>query len=167
MAKKRTYREFKQGIFKPQNSQKCLNKENIVYRSGLELKLMLVLDKNPNVIQWSSEKVIIPYKHPVKSAQSGTPQYARYFVDFYMKLKVGEVIKEYLVEIKPERQCSRPTTHGNKKQSTLLYENLTFCVNTSKWEAARKWCENEKRVKNRDIEFIIITEKNIDTILGK
>jgi len=167
MAKKRTYREFKQGIFKPQNSQKCLNKENIVYRSGLELKLMLVLDKNPNVVQWSSEKVIIPYKHPVKSAQSGTPQYARYFVDFYMKLKVGEVIKEYLVEIKPERQCSQPTNHGNKKQSTLLYENLTFCVNTSKWEAARKWCENEKRVKNRDIEFIIITEKNIDTILGK
>lgn len=160
MAKKRTFREFKQGIFKPQNSQKCLNKENIVYRSGLERKLMLVLDKNPNVVQWSSEKVIIPYKHPVKSAQSGTPQYARYFVDFYMKLKVGEVVKEYLVEVKPERQCSSPTNHGNKKRTTLLYENLQWAINQAKWEAAESYC------KKKNYKFLIINEKNIDTILS-
>jgi hypothetical protein len=166
VAKKRTYREFKQGLYKPQNPGKCLNKTPPEYRSGLERKLMLVLDKNPNVIEWSSEKVIIPYKHPVKSAQSGTPQYSRYFVDFYMKIKVGENFKEFLIEVKPERQCSPPTNHGNKKKSTIVYENLTFCVNTSKWEAARKWCEDQKRLKNRDIKFIIITEKNIDSILS-
>lgn len=166
MAKKRTYREFKQGLYKPQNPSKCLNKTPPEYRSGLERKLMLVLDKNPNVIEWSSEKVIVPYKHPVKSAQSGTPQYARYFVDFYMKLKVGEVVKEYLVEVKPERQTRKAENHGNKKQSTLLYEQLQFAINTSKWEAAKKWCEDQKRLKNRDIKFLIITEKNIDTILG-
>ena len=166
MANNRSYREFKQGIFKPSNPAKCLNKENIIYRSGLELKLMLVLDKNPNVIQWSSEKVIIPYKHPVKSAQSGTPQYARYFVDFYMKLKVGEVVKEYLIEVKPDSQTREAKNHGNKKPSTLLYEQLQFAINTSKWEAAKKWREDQKRLKNRDIKFLIITEKNIDTIIG-
>jgi len=160
MAKKRTYREFKQGIYKPQNPIKCLNKDNIVYRSGLERKLMLVLDKNPNVVQWSSEKVIIPYKHPVKSAQSGTPQYARYFVDFYMKLKVGEVVKEYLVEVKPERQCSAPTNHGNKKRTTLLYENLQWAINQAKWEAAEAYC------KKKNYKFLIINEKNIDNILS-
>lgn len=160
MAKKRSYREFKQGIFKPSNPAKCLNKENIVYRSGLERKLMLVLDKNPNVIQWSSEKVIIPYKHPVKTAQSGTPQYARYFVDFYMKLKVGEVVKEYLIEVKPEKQCSAPTQHGNKKRTTILYENLQWAINKAKWEAAENYC------KKKNYKFLIINEKNIDTILS-
>lgn len=166
MAKKRTYREFKQGLYKPQNPGKCLNKTPPEYRSGLERKLMLVLDKNPNVVEWSSEKVIIPYKHPVKSAQSGTPQYARYFVDFYMKLKIGEVVKEFLIEVKPDRQTREATKHGNKKQSTLLYEQIQFAINTSKWDAAKKWCEDQKRLKNRDIKFLIITEKNIDTILG-
>ena len=160
MAKKRNYREFKQGVFKPSNPDKCLNKENIVYRSGLERKLMLVLDKNPNVIQWSSEKVIIPYKHPVKTAQSGTPQYARYFVDFYLKLKVGEVVKEYLIEVKPEKQCSPPTQHGNKKRTTILYENLQWAINKAKWEAAETYC------KRKNYKFLIINEKNIDSILS-
>ncbi len=160
MAKKRTYREFKQGLYKPQNPSKCLNKTPPEYRSGLERKLMLVLDKNPNVIEWSSEKVIIPYKHPVKSAQSGTPQYARYFVDFYMKIKIGETIKEFLIEVKPEKQCSPPTNHGNKKKSTLLYENLQWAINRAKWEAAEAYC------KKKNYKFILINEKNIDTILS-
>ena len=161
MATKRTYREFKQGSFKPVNSSKCLNKTPPEYRSGLELKVMKVLDKNPNVLSWSSEKVIIPYKHPIKSAQAGRPEYARYFVDFYIKLKVGENVQELLVEVKPEKQCSKPTTHGNKKASTILYENMTYAINTAKWEAAEQYC------KKKNYKFIIITEKNIDTILGK
>lgn len=160
MAKKRTYKEFKQGLFKPSDTLKCLNKTHPEYRSGLELKLMLVLDKNPNVISWSSEKVIVPYVHPVKSAQAGTPQYARYFVDFYMKLKVGELIKEYLIEVKPSRQCEKPTAHGNKKTSTILYENVMWAINQAKWEAAKKYCEK------KNYKFIIINETNIDKILS-
>lgn len=166
MAKKRTYREFKQGLYKPMNPDKCLNKTPPEFRSGLERKLMLVLDKNPNVVKWSSEKVIIPYVHPLKSAKSGQNEYARYFVDFYMKLKVGEGYKEFLVEVKPYSQTIEVSNNGNKKQSTLLYEKLQYSVNISKWSAAKKWCEDQKRLKNRDIQFIIITEKNIDTILG-
>lgn len=158
--------EYKQGVFSPVNRNKCLNKGQVVYRSSLELKLMRVLDNNSNIIEWSSEQIIIPYKHPIKSAQSGTAQYARYFVDFYMKLKIGENIKEYLVEVKPDRQTRKAEKHGNKKLSTLIYEQLQFQINTSKWDAAKKWCENQSRTQNRDIKFIIITEKNIDTILG-
>jgi len=165
MPKKRTFREFKQGQFKPSNREKCLNKTNPEYRSGLEMKVMTVLDKNPNVLQWSSEQIIIPYIHPIKSAQSGSPEYARYFADFYIKLKVGETIKEFVVEVKPDRQTRPATKHGNKKTSTILYEQIQFAINTSKWEAARKWCEDQKRTKNKDISFIILTEKNIDTIV--
>ena len=87
---KRTYREFKQGIFKPVNHKKCLNKTDVVYRSFLEARLMKLLDKNSNVIEWSSEQVIIPYKHPQKSKMEGKPVYARYFVDFFIHLKVGK-----------------------------------------------------------------------------
>lgn len=160
MAKKRTYREFKQGFYKPINSSKCLNKTSPEYRSDLERKLMYVLDRNPNIIQWSSEKVIIPYVHPVKSAKSGVPEYARYFVDFYIKLKIGETIKEFLVEVKPHSQTQKPTVHGNKKQSTIIYENTMWAINQSKWSAAKKYCEK------KNYQFIIITEKNIDKILS-
>jgi hypothetical protein len=161
MPVKRTYREFKQGLFKPNNQPKCINKTPPEYRSGLELKVMKVLDKNPNVLSWSSEKVIIPYQHPIKSSQSGKPEYARYFVDFYIKLKIGEKVAELLVEVKPENQCHKPKNHGNKKASTLLYENSMYAINCAKWEAAKKYCEK------KNYQFIIITEKNIERILGK
>jgi hypothetical protein len=160
MSKKRTYREFKQGFFKPVDSAKCLNKTPPEYRSGLELKVMKVLDKNPNVLSWSSEKVIVPYVHPIKTAQSGRTEIARYFVDFYMKLRVGETIKEFLVEIKPHKQTKQPTTHGNKKKSTILYENVQWAINQAKWEAAKKYCEK------KNMQFIIIDENNIEKLLS-
>lgn len=167
MSKKRTYREFKQGQYKPVQSSKCLNKTPPEYRSGLELKVMKVLDKNPNVLLWSSEKVIIPYVHPIKTAQSGKVELARYFVDFYIKLKINDKVAELLVEVKPHSQTLEVRKHGNKKPSTLLYEQTQFAINTAKWNAAKKWCEDQKRLKNIDIQFIIITEKNIATILGE
>lgn len=154
MAKKRSFREFKQGVFKPINKDKCLNKTEIVYRSGLERSVMIVLDKNVNVIKWGSENVVIPYFKPIEERM------ARYFVDFYIEIKIGEEIKKYIVEVKPHSQLTvKP--HGNKKTSTILYENIQFAVNKAKWEAAEKWA------KNKGMEFLIITEKNIDSILGK
>lgn len=160
MAKKRTFREFKQGIYKPLNREKCLNKHEVVYRSKLEQRLMLILDRNPNVISWGSENVVIPYKHPIKSAQSGTPQYARYYMDFYCKLKINNVVKEMLIEVKPESQTRPPGKHGNKKSSTILYENLQWSINSAKWEAAHKFCVQ------KNWGFLIVTEKNIDSMLA-
>jgi hypothetical protein len=162
-SKKRSYREFKQGLYRPTNPAKCLNTTPPEYRSGLEMKLMNVLDRNSNIIKWSSEKVIIPYFKRVEQRM------ARYFVDFYFQIKIGDVIKEFIVEVKPQRQTENPLdkpSHGNKKKSTILYEQTMFITNTDKWEAAKKWCNEQKRTKNRDIEFIIITEQNIDTILS-
>jgi hypothetical protein len=159
MNSKRTYREFKQGLYRPVNKAKCLNKTSPEYRSGLEMKMMNVLDKNDNILEWSSEKVVIPY------FKSSEQRVARYFVDFYFKIKIGELIKEFIVEIKPYKQTLPPTDHGNKKKSTMMYEQVSFLNNTNKWDAARQWCLEQKKNKNRDIEFKIITEKNIDTIL--
>jgi len=160
LAKKRTYREFKQGVYKPLDTKKCLNKTFPIYRSGLERQMMLVLDKNPNVLSWGSENVIIPY---YKSVEKRT---ARYFLDFYIKLQVGELIKEFIIEVKPHSQTEERTYRKGTKASTILYESLTFKTNKDKWLAAQKWCKEQKDKKNRDIEFIIITEKNIATIFG-
>jgi len=155
MAKKRTFREFKQGTFHPINKGKCLNPDNISFRSGLESQLMVILDKNPNIISWGSENVIIPY---FKKAEN---RWARYFVDFYVKIKLGENVKEYIIEVKPEKFTKPPTTNGNKKKSTILYEQVTYLTDSNKWEAAKKWCDDQKLKNKRDIEFMIITEKNI------
>lgn len=150
MAKKRTYREFKQGEFKPVNRLKCLNRDAIIYRSGLELSLMIILDKNPNILEWNSEGHIIQYIKPT------TNRPARYFVDFYVKIKIGNRIQKLLIEVKPDKQTRPVKEHGNAKASTILYSQLEYAINTAKWEAAKKWCQQQG-----DYEFHIITEKNI------
>lgn len=150
---KKKFDEFKQGLFTPLNKKKCLNKGEIVFRSSLELKMMRILDNNPLVLEWNSEGTIVPYIKP-----GPVPKPARYFVDFYFKIKIGETEKKFLVEVKPYRQSKRPEKHGNKKASTILYENLQFLINTKKWEAA------EKYAKDKGMQFLVITEKNIDQL---
>ena len=76
-------------------------------------------------------------------------------VDNVVKLKVGDKIEKYLIEIKPKKQTQPPTQHGNKKQSTVLYENMTYIKNMAKWEAARKWC------KRKGYKFQILTEEHL------
>ena len=153
MAKKRTFKEFKQGVFKPVNKKKCLNKGEIIYRSGLEMKVMFELDKNPNVIEWNSEGTIVPYIKPT------TGQPARYFVDFYMKVKMQDGnMKKFLIEVKPHKQTMLKE-HGNSKPSTILYDQIQFAINTAKWEAAKLYCK-----KKGDMEFLLMTEKDIDKL---
>lgn len=106
-------------------------------------------DHNPNVLKWGSENVIIPYFHPIDK------KYRRYFVDNYVVIREGEVITKYLIEIKPSKQTVPPTTHKNKKPSTVLYENISYAVNISKWEAAQKFC------KQKGYKFLILTEKEL------
>lgn len=148
--KKSKYAEFKQGIFKPKNTEKCLNKSDIIYRSHLEFRLMRMCDLNPLVLEWSSETVIIPYYNPVKNSL------ARYFVDAYIVLNTADGPKKYLVEIKPEKQTKPPVPSKRKSNKTVLHENATWAVNNKKWEAARQFA------KKRGMEFIIITEKDLE-----
>ena len=138
MAKKRTFKEFKQGIFRPKNKAKCVNKEPPFYRSALEMKFMLQLDKNASIIQWGSETYIVPYY----KESEGRP---RYFVDFWVKKKMSDgTIRELLIEVKPSSQIIPPKSHGNKKPSTLQYESIQFSNNNCKWNAAIAWCDKGK-----------------------
>ena len=143
MASKR----YRQGVFIPKHQSKFIGAKAI-YRSGLELKFFRFCDNNKNILKWSSEDVVVPYVSPVDG------KVHRYFVDNYIMVKEGNVVKNYLVEIKPFRQTKPPTTKYRKKQH-LIYEQKQWAVNTSKWESARKYA------KQKGWEFIIITEKDL------
>jgi hypothetical protein len=140
---------YKQNFYKPVNAQKYIGNGMPFYRSGMELKFMRWCDKNPNVLKWGSESVIVPYVSPIDH------RVHRYFIDNAVVIKEGNVIKKYLVEVKPESQTKPPSKHGNKKESTILYENATWLINNSKWEAAKKYAQSI------GYEFLIITEKHL------
>jgi hypothetical protein len=146
------YSKYKQGVYRPVNTKKFQGHNNPIYRSSWELKFFRWCDSNPNVIKWASESTIIPYVSPIDKRAH------RYFVDNTVHIKEGNKLTKYVIEIKPKKQTVKPTLHGNKKQRTILYENMTYAVNIAKWEAAQNWC------KKRGYKFQILTE---DHLFGK
>jgi hypothetical protein len=139
--------KFVQGIFVPKNKHKFIG-DKAVYRSSLELRFMKFCDCNENVLAWGSENVVIPYVNPLDG------KVHRYFVDNFVKIKEGNNIKKYLVEIKPSSQLLPPKTKYRKK-SNLIYEQTMYVTNQAKWKFAKEWCLK------RGYEFIIITEKHL------
>lgn len=139
---------FIQGIFRPINKDKFIG-EFAIFRSSYERKFMLWADKNSNVLEWGSERIIIPYISPIDN------RYHRYFVDNYVVWKEGAAIKKYLIEIKPFAQTQPPKPSNRKKKATMLYENTQWSVNKAKWEAAKKVASHI------NAEFLILTEKDL------
>ena len=122
---------------------------NIVYRSLWELRFMKWCDSSKSVIEWGSETVIIPYVSPVDK------RIHRYFVDFYIKVKTSSnLIEKYLVEIKPER-FTKPPEIPERKTKKFIDEVFQYGVNDAKWKAAFEFC------KDRNMKFIILTEKDL------
>ena len=144
--------KYYQGKFKPRNPQKYKgNPTKIFYRSSWELKFMNYCDMNENIIQYSLEEIVIPYKSPLDN------RYHRYFVDFYMKVKQTDgTIKEYLVEIKPKKQTEEPNRNPKKRTKQWLYEVTTWGKNQAKWAAAKEFCAD------RNWEFLILTEEHLN-----
>lgn len=143
-------RNFTQGIFKPKNPEKYIGSQPI-YRSMLELKAFRYLDNNSNVLNWSSESVVIPYISPADGKMH------RYFVDLIAKLKTKDGnIKKLLIEVKPEKQTMPPIDTGRKKPKTLIYERYQWAVNQAKWASAKAWCEK------KGYTFIVMSEKHLN-----
>lgn len=140
--------EFKQGTYNPIHPEKCKNSV-CEYRSSFELKAFKWLDTNPNVVQWSSERVIIPYFYPIDQKMH------KYYVDLWVMIREGNNITQYLIEIKPDKQCRPPTPSNRKKKSTILYEQLTWEKNKAKWNAAKQFCES------KGWKFQLLTEKEL------
>ena len=148
------YNTYK-GTFRPLNPGKYKGDySNIVYRSRWELVLMRHLDAHPDVIEWSSEEVVIPYVSPIDRKRH------RYFVDFFVKRKGRDgLLETLLIEVKPRAQTTPPdvklTLKGQKPTRRYINEVMTWGVNEAKWKAAEDYC------KDRGWKFIIMTEHEL------
>lgn len=138
------------GLFKPKNPKKYRgNVKNIVYRSSWELKMMMSLDKDPNVIEWSSEEHTVSYKSPVDR------KWHRYFPDMIVtKIEPDKSVQTYMIEIKPKKQ-TQPPKKSNKRTKSYINEVNTWGVNQAKWTFAEEYC------KKKGWKFVIMTEKEL------
>lgn len=132
------------GRYKPKNPKKYKGDyTNVIYRSLWEKHAFKWCDTNANVVEWSSEEVVIPYLYEVDR------KYHRYFMDLKIKMKDGKV---FLVEIKPDAQTRPPT--GQRRTKRYISESLTYVKNMNKWTTAQEYA------KDRGWHFVIWTEKN-------
>jgi hypothetical protein len=138
------------GKFSPKNTNKYLGDPTSVwYRSLWERRVMVRLDDDPNVIEWSNEEIIIPYLSPIDG------RWHRYFPDFFVRVKNRHGAQEAMIlEVKPLKQAVPPQV---KKRITRQYiqEVATYGINEAKWKAATEYC------KDRNWSFKVITEKDL------
>ena len=136
--------KFAQGKFTLKNTEKYVGNKTPTYRSSWEHTFMMFCDNHPNIIQWASEAVQIPYRNPVTGKQS------IYVPDFFVMYedKNGNRRAE-IVEVKPSSQATMEAAGKNNQNK------LSVVVNTAKWQAAQIWCRRQQ------ITFRVITEKDI------
>lgn len=136
-------RKFAQGKFVPNNPEKYSGKKTPTYRSGWELTFMQFCDNHPNIIQWASEAISIPYKNPL------TGRNTIYVPDFFIVYqdKNGKRRAE-LIEVKPKSQTTMENARSQRDKAAVA-------VNYAKWEAASAWC------KSQGVVFRVITENDI------
>ena len=146
--------KFHQGRYVPENLKKYVgDKNNIIYRSGYEKVFFLWSDRNPRVLQWCSEEIVVPYFHKTDQKMR------RYFTDAMVKYKKRDgTIATYLIEIKPYNQTIPPKIPKKittKTKARFLRETLTYGQNQDKWAAAREYATK------RGMQFVIMTEKEL------
>lgn len=141
------------GKFKPINPEKYKgDSTKIIWRSLWELKVFRYLDVHPDIIEWSSEEIVIPYLSPIDGKMH------RYFPDLYIKTKNNEKI---IVEIKPKKQTIPPDPSRKNQTKTgrvskrYLNEVKTYGINEAKWKYAEQYC------KEKGWKFMILTEDQI------
>tara|TARA_B100000427_G_scaffold114135_1_gene94675 strand:- start:3006 stop:3458 length:453 start_codon:yes stop_codon:yes gene_type:complete len=136
--------------YKPRNPRKYKgNPNNIICRSNWEKKFCKWCDTNENILLWASEEFSIPYVSPLDR------RVHQYYPDFLIKVQEGGgAIRDYVIEVKPKRQCI-PPKRKSKVTKSYIYEAKTYEVNKAKWRAAEDWC------KDRRLIFKVITEDEL------
>lgn len=135
---------FAKGKFTLKNPNKYVGVKSPTYRSSWEHSFMRLCDEHPNVYQWASEAIKIPYRHPI------TGKYTIYVPDFFIVYidKDGQKHAE-MIEVKPMNQTTMERagkSMGRKKQ---------VVINHAKWEAATAYARQRK------IKFRIVSEEQL------
>lgn len=134
------------GKYTPKNKGKYVgDPAKITYRSLWERNLMRWCDENPDVKQWGSEEVVIPYVCSTDGKRH------KYFIDFAIIFKNGN---KYLVEVKPDKE-TKPPKPPKKKTKRYISEQLTYVKNQSKWKAASEFA------KDNGWSFVVWTEDHL------
>ena len=135
--------KWAQGFYQISNPAKYIGKGQPKYRSGWEHSFMRFCDTNEHVLQWASESINIPYRHPITGKQT------IYVPDFLVVYRTKDnLVKAEVVEIKPSGQ-SVITEKQNSRDRAVV------AVNYAKWDAATKWCRRQ------GLTFRVITEHDM------
>ena len=131
---------FAQGKYQVKNKHKYVGKHEPKYRSGWELTFMMFCDNHDSIIQWASEAIQIPYRHPLTGKQT------IYVPDFLITYRTrNNTMRAELVEIKPKKQSVVESKMSSRDRAVVA-------INYAKWAAAQKWCQRQ------GITFRVITE---------
>ena len=169
--KKRNGKKFyHQGFYKIINEEKYMgDTKKCIYRSSWELKFMMFLDHEKDIVRWGSETITIPY-------QDGEGKFHRYYPDIYIEkvnVKDPDILDKWVIEIKPYKEVNPgfinengtiepPERYIKKFTPTALesyeYQLKTYQKNLYKWTKAKYWCENN------GMTFKIVTEKYLKKI---
>ena len=144
--KRGRYGNAKTGKFFMSHPEKFCGAQAPEYKSELELLFMKYADSSPAVLSWGYETSVIRYldesQYPAKVR--------RYFIDFVCKVKAADGgVKTVWVEIKPEKEASRPSRKCCKETM------LTWVRNQCKWKAARQLAAA------KGYEFKVLTERQL------
>ena len=129
-----------QGIYEVINTDKYVGKDSPRYRSGWEHSFMRFCDMNDHILQWASEALTIPYRHPL------TGKSTVYVPDFLITYRTRDnTVRAELIEIKPKKQSVVESKMSSRDRAVVA-------VNYAKWDAATKWARRNGMI------FRVITE---------
>ena len=132
-----------QGDYTIINREKYAGNGTPRYRSGWELTFMKFLDSNDHILQWASEPLAIPYRHPL------TGKMTNYIPDFLITYRTkNNTMKAELIEIKPKKQSVIESKMSSRDRAIVA-------INYSKWDAATKWA------RRNGLTFRVITENDL------
>ena len=135
--------KWAQGVYQVINPKKYVGQGLPRYRSGWELAFMRFCDTNDNILQWASESIVIPYRHPL------TGKMTNYVPDFLITYRTRDNrMCAEVIEIKPKKQSVVESKASARDRAVVA-------VNYSKWDAATKWCRRQ------GLQFRVINEDQI------
>ena len=132
-----------QGNYVIINREKYAGNGTPRYRSGWELSFMKFCDTNDHVLQWASESIAIPYRHPI------TGKVTQYIPDFLITYRNRDnTMRAELIEIKPKSQSVIESKMNSRDRAVVA-------INYAKWDAATKWA------RKNGLTFRVITENDM------
>jgi hypothetical protein len=135
--------KFAQGAYTVKNADKYVGRGFPRYRSSWEWAFMNFCDSNENIIQWASEPVRIPYRHPL------TGKMTMYVPDFIVTYRgPNNTTRAELIEIKPKGQSIIEEKMKSRDRAVIA-------INYAKWDVAYKWA------KQHGLTFRVLTENDI------